>query len=111
MRNGQKSAFSGDFRGRAVQSRPKTGATSFERNYFYSEGVARFSDRLVHMMTLSTQQASTLQSLQLNHPPVAVAFLSSPPEGLDALPRPDAASCGYWRQASEGRAFYTTAGD
>ena len=58
-----------------------------------------------------TQHTDPLRQLQLDHPPVAVAFLPAPPPGLTRVPRPDAASCAYWRQASEGRAFYTTADD
>jgi uncharacterized protein (DUF169 family) len=40
-----------------------------------------------------------------------MAFLSSPPAGVERVARPDAAGCGYWKQASEGRAFYTAADD
>lgn len=54
---------------------------------------------------------AALSSLNLTHPPVAVAFMAAPPDGLTRVPRPDPASCGYWKQASEGRAFYTTADD
>lgn len=54
---------------------------------------------------------ATLSRLDLAHAPVAVAFLSEPPEGLARIARPDPASCSYWKQASEGRAFYTTADD
>jgi uncharacterized protein (DUF169 family) len=49
-----------------------------------------------------------LSQLNLSHAPIAVAFLSDAPAGLDRISRPDAASCGYWKQASEGHAFYTT---
>jgi uncharacterized protein (DUF169 family) len=40
-----------------------------------------------------------------------VAFLDAPPAGLEHVTHADAASCGYWKQAAEGRSFYTTAGD
>jgi uncharacterized protein (DUF169 family) len=54
---------------------------------------------------------TVLSRLDLAHAPVAVAFLSEPPQGLARIGRPDPASCSYWKQASEGRAFYTTAED
>lgn len=54
---------------------------------------------------------AVLSRLDLAHAPVAVAFLAGPPQGLARIGRPDPASCGYWKQASEGRAFYTTADD
>jgi uncharacterized protein (DUF169 family) len=55
--------------------------------------------------------ASALESLSLTHPPVAVAFLDEAPSGLPHVDAAAAASCGYWKLASEGRAFYTTADD
>jgi len=60
---------------------------------------------------MTTSAARSLAQLQLVHAPIAVAFLPTPPPGLPKVSRPDAASCGYWKQASEGRAFYTTADD
>lgn len=54
---------------------------------------------------------AALSPLNLSHSPVAVAFMAAPPDGLARIPRPDPASCGYWKQASEGRSFYTTADD
>lgn len=50
--------------------------------------------------------------LGLSKPPVAVAFLSEPPSGVEkwedgAVP----AGCFFWRKAQEGRAFYTTPSD
>src|SRR5262245_48169143 len=55
--------------------------------------------------------ASSLGPLHLAHAPVAVAFLAEAPHGLPRVAKPDAATCGYWKLASEGRAFYTTADD
>src|SRR6266851_4682869 len=52
-----------------------------------------------------------LAPLGLTSAPVAVAFLSAPPAGLSRVLRPAPAGCGYWKQASEGEAFYTTAED
>jgi uncharacterized protein (DUF169 family) len=34
-----------------------------------------------------------------------------PPAGLSRIDRPQPAGCGYWKEASEGRAFYTTPDD
>jgi uncharacterized protein (DUF169 family) len=58
-------------------------------------------------MPLTTEQLSSLDHLHLAHAPVAVSFLPTPPSGLPRVSRADAAGCGYWQQASEGRAFYT----
>jgi uncharacterized protein (DUF169 family) len=49
--------------------------------------------------------------LGLRSPPVALAFLATPPAGI---PRVDAAGpsgCTYWKYAAEGRTFYTEAAD
>lgn len=62
-------------------------------------------------MSAPSANAPSLNRLRLSHKPVAVAFLNQPPTDLPRAPRPDAASCGYWKQASEGHAFYTTADD
>ena len=49
--------------------------------------------------------------MNLDRAPVAVAFLDAPPAGLGHMERPEAAGCGYWKLASEGQSFYTTADD
>jgi uncharacterized protein (DUF169 family) len=49
--------------------------------------------------------------LGLDRSPVAVGFLSTPPADLGRIERPLPAGCSYWKEASEGRAFYTTAED
>jgi uncharacterized protein (DUF169 family) len=54
---------------------------------------------------------SALGRMQLARPPVAVGFLDAPPADLQRIDRPAAAGCGYWKHASEGHAFYTTADD
>ena len=51
-----------------------------------------------------------LTTLQLRHRPVAISFLPEPPPGLERI-RTAPAGCGYWKEASQGRAFYTTADD
>ena len=60
---------------------------------------------------ITHEQLSTLSTVGLSSPPVAVAFLPEPPAGLPRVSRPDAASCGYWQQASQGHAFYTMPDD
>jgi len=52
-----------------------------------------------------------LATLALTSSPVAVAFLDSPPAGMSRISGPSPAGCGYWKLASEGQAFYTTADD
>jgi uncharacterized protein (DUF169 family) len=60
---------------------------------------------------MTPSNSDALASLRLNRPPVAIAFLDAPPEGLSHIDRQAAAGCGYWKHASEGHAFYTTADD
>jgi uncharacterized protein (DUF169 family) len=55
--------------------------------------------------------SSALSLMQLTRPPVAVAFLAAPPDGVQRIDRSAAAGCAYWKHASEGHAFYTTADD
>jgi len=64
---------------------------------------------MAHM--ISSQQLQTLDSLGLSSAPVAISFMATPPYDLPRVSRPDPASCSYWKDASEGRAFYTTAED
>jgi uncharacterized protein (DUF169 family) len=55
---------------------------------------------------------SAEQILGLSSPPVAVAFLDSPPAGLaswDGAAAP--AGCAFWKQAMQGKAFYTSPAD
>ena len=60
---------------------------------------------------ISSPQLQTLNELGLANAPVAIGFMSTPPHDLPRVSRPDPASCSYWKDASEGRAFYTTAED
>jgi uncharacterized protein (DUF169 family) len=60
---------------------------------------------------MDTQLLHTLSALGFTNGPVAMAFLTTPPAGFQRVDRADAAGCGYWKQASEGRAFYTMADD
>lgn len=49
--------------------------------------------------------------LNLSSPPVAIAFVDQPPVGVERIRRSGPASCDYWRQAAEGRTFFTLAED
>jgi uncharacterized protein (DUF169 family) len=60
---------------------------------------------------MQTGHSQALGRLNLSHAPVAVAFLSEPPAGLPRIDRAAAAGCAYWKHASDGHAFYTTAED
>jgi len=62
-------------------------------------------------MPLLASQIATLSALSLEAAPVAVAFLAEPPAGVPRIGRSQPASCSYWKEASAGRSFYTTAED
>jgi uncharacterized protein (DUF169 family) len=49
--------------------------------------------------------------LGLRRTPVAVTFRDTPPAGVPRVDAAGPASCAYWKQAAEGRAFYTEATD
>jgi len=51
------------------------------------------------------------QLLDLNLPPVAIAFRASAPPNMTRIDAPAPAGCGYWRLATEGKVFYTEASD
>jgi len=62
-------------------------------------------------MPIAEPKLMHLQDLGLAAAPVAVAFLSDPPPGLARVDRAAAAGCGYWKEAADGRSFYTTPDD
>jgi len=62
-------------------------------------------------MCINAELLTTLTAFGLEKSPVAVGFFQSPPPGLSRVAQPDAAGCGYWKLASEGHSFYTTADD
>jgi uncharacterized protein (DUF169 family) len=62
-------------------------------------------------MPLTRDQLEALSSIGFKKSPVAVAFLDTPPAGLSKLDRPQPAGCGFWKEAAEGRSFYTSADD
>jgi uncharacterized protein (DUF169 family) len=49
--------------------------------------------------------------LELSSPAVAIAFVDTPPGGIERVQHSGPASCDYWRQAAEGRTFFTLADD
>ncbi|HEX7085826.1 MAG TPA: DUF169 domain-containing protein [Vicinamibacterales bacterium] len=55
--------------------------------------------------------SSLAQLLRLDSPPVAIAFVDAPPEGVPRVAASEPAGCGYWRRAAEGEVFYTLADD
>lgn len=58
-------------------------------------------------MSVPPELLKPVTRLNLNRPPVAVAFLAAPPAGLGRIDRPLPAGCSYWKHASDGHAFYT----
>src|SRR4051812_2658316 len=62
-------------------------------------------------MRTTADQLKQLEPLGLSSAPVAIAFLAAPPAGLPRVGAPAAAGCGYWKQAADGAAFYTTPDD
>jgi uncharacterized protein (DUF169 family) len=51
------------------------------------------------------------QLLGLKLPPIAISFRETPPSGVPRVEATALAGCAYWRQAAEGRVFYTEASD
>jgi uncharacterized protein (DUF169 family) len=62
-------------------------------------------------MPINPQRLASLAKLSLTGEPVAISFLDAPPPGLDRVERAGPAGCSYWREASEGRSFFTAADD
>ncbi|MEO7135704.1 MAG: DUF169 domain-containing protein [Vicinamibacterales bacterium] len=56
-------------------------------------------------------QSSLAALLQLEVPPVAIAFVDTPPAGVPRVSSPEPAGCGYWRRAADGEVFFTLAED
>jgi len=50
-------------------------------------------------------------NLRLERRPIAVAFLDSPPAGVEKFGGTEPSGCSFWRLASAGKAFYTVAND
>jgi uncharacterized protein (DUF169 family) len=49
--------------------------------------------------------------LGLERQAVAITFLAEPPAGVPRVKAPQPASCSYWKMASDGAVFFTTAED
>lgn len=60
---------------------------------------------------MNASSMSALNRINLARPPVAVGFLPSAPPGMPRVDRAAAAGCAYWKHASDGHVFYTTAED
>ena len=56
-------------------------------------------------------QNALAELLQLQTPPIAIAFVDSPPAGVARIAAPEPAGCGYWRRAAAGEVFFTVADD
>ena len=54
---------------------------------------------------------SLAKLLQLDSPPLAIAFVDAAPPGVPHVSAIEPASCGYWRRAADGEVFFTTADD
>jgi uncharacterized protein (DUF169 family) len=50
-------------------------------------------------------------TLRLTRRPVGIAFLDTPPSGVDAFIGMRPSGCSFWSLAAQGRAFYTVASD
>ena len=56
-------------------------------------------------------QNSFAELLGLRTPPIAIAFVDSPPPGIARVNAAEPAGCGYWRRAAAGEVFFTLADD
>jgi uncharacterized protein (DUF169 family) len=56
-------------------------------------------------------QQALVSTLQLERPPVAIAFREEPPAGVEKHAGAQPSSCSFWRLAAEGRTFYTLPDD
>jgi uncharacterized protein (DUF169 family) len=63
------------------------------------------------MIDYSKLEEVLMQSLGIERRPVAIAFLDSPPEGVEKFTGSVPSSCSFWKLAAEGRTFYTVAVD
>jgi uncharacterized protein (DUF169 family) len=62
-------------------------------------------------MSLTADQTSALAKLALANAPVAMAFVSTLPKGVNRIGNALPASCSYWKEAAAGRTFATAADD
>jgi len=62
-------------------------------------------------MELAMQGTRLQELLNLELPPVAIAFRDAAPPNVPRIESPQPAGCGYWRLAAQGKIFYTEAAD
>lgn len=62
-------------------------------------------------MSYRAAESDLSTHLRLERRPIAVAFLDSPPSGVERFGGTEPSGCSFWRLASAGRVFYTVAGD
>ncbi len=62
-------------------------------------------------MELAMQGTLLQELLNLELPPVAIAFREAAPPNVPRIEAPQPAGCGYWRLAAAGKIFYTEAAD
>lgn len=62
-------------------------------------------------MELAMQGTLLQELLNLELPPVAIAFRDAAPPNVPRIESPQPAGCGYWRLAAQGKIFYTEAAD
>jgi uncharacterized protein (DUF169 family) len=63
------------------------------------------------MQEATVSKGSLAALLGLTSPPVAIAFVDTPPEGIAHVSAGEPAGCGYWRRAAAGEVFFTVADD
>ena len=54
---------------------------------------------------------SIAELLNQSSPPVAIAFVDTPPSNMRRVESSEPAGCGYWKRAAAGEVFYTEADD
>jgi uncharacterized protein (DUF169 family) len=60
---------------------------------------------------LKTHGAQLQTLLKLALPPIAITFRDTAPPGVPRIEAAALAGCAYWKQAAEGKVFYTEASD
>jgi uncharacterized protein (DUF169 family) len=62
-------------------------------------------------MSFAKEAAQLQELLELKSPPIAISFLSEPPQGMARVSAAAPSGCTYWKLAAEGQTFYTSAAD
>jgi uncharacterized protein (DUF169 family) len=63
------------------------------------------------MIDYENMEKQLAKAVGLERRPVAVAFLKTPPAGVEKFEGVMPSGCSFWRLAADGRAFYTVPGD